>query len=140
MDFLLLVTLPLKRWLSLFVFSDGFTLFSVLFLFYVSIAIHFFVRNFANAFVFRKFNFHWKGLSTEDCKMLRESCNGTWKDYKLLGTLLGILNDIKIRKRLVVNARTKLQYFFKSTKITVNVITKWYQCYITCIILYNSEM
>ena len=65
-----------------------------------------------NAFVFWKFNVHYKALLTEKCKILRKNCSGTWNDSKLLGTLLEILSDINIRKRLVVNAITKLQHFF----------------------------
>ena len=62
-----------------------------------------------------------------------------WKKCKLLGTLLDTENDIDRRKGLAIIAINNLKSIFEE-KISLQIKLRSFDCYISSIFLYNSEL
>ena len=82
---------------------------------------------------------HINDTKTEEYKIQRKG-NVDWKKCKLLGSLLDTENDIKRRKGLAIAAINTLKYIFNSSKLNIKTKLRVFNCYISSIFLYNSEL
>ena len=67
-----------------------------------------------------------------------KTCNA-WKDCKLLGSLLSTVEDIKRRKGLAIAAMNNMKHIFYG-KRDIKVKLRAFNCYVSSIFLYNSEL
>lgn len=66
--------------------------------------------------------------------------NDTWKNCKLLGSLLDTKSDIKRRKGLVIVAMKKHKQLYKSKHLSRKQKIRHFNTFIQSIMLYNSEL
>ena len=64
----------------------------------------------------------------------------SWKDCKLLGTLLDTEKDINRRKALAWSSFNDLKSIFNSRKISIEIKIRTLQAYIASVFLYNCEL
>ena len=77
---------------------------------------------------------------TENYEIRRVNCDNTWKQCKLLGSILDTECDIKRRKGLAVDVAKKLQYIFQNKKLNIKIKIRAFDTYVASIFLYNSEI
>ena len=64
----------------------------------------------------------------------------SWKNCKLLGTLLDSDTNIKRRKALTLDALSKHKNIYKSTKLSISLKTRHFNTFAEPIFLYHSEI
>ena len=64
----------------------------------------------------------------------------SWKDCKLLGSMLETMKDIERRKSLLIHTMKELKYIFKSHRLNNSIKIRTFEAYASSIFLYNSEL
>ena len=84
-------------------------------------------------------NLHINETKTEEYEIKRNGSEN-WKKCKLLGSLLDTDKDIYRRKCLAIASINNMKYIFCNQKLNVNIKTRVFNCYVSSIFLYNSEL
>ena len=72
--------------------------------------------------------------------IIKRKGDESWKDCKLLGSLLDTDNDIRRRKGLAIGAINTMKHLFYSNKIDIKTKMHVFNCYVSSTFLYNSEL
>ena len=84
-------------------------------------------------------NLNINEAKTEEYKIERNG-NEDWRNCKLLGSLLDTDKDITRRKSLAIASINNLKYIFYNQKLNINIKTRVFNCYVSSVFLYNSEL